>query len=338
MRILGIRRSALLWTLYEVLRPHGSAAVAMFVCQPFSLSAMRAYKRLAELPAKYPDIAVTTYEGDFLEMLPSILRDIPRDAFAFFLIDPKGWHIPLKKLGALLARDHSEVVFNFMFDFINRAASIKDDAVAAGLNELMPFGDWRARLEGAARTPSTPDDRKAILVEAFKACLAQLGRYVYVCETTVLRPVENRPLYCLFYATRHDIGIEVFRDCQVKALEAQSKTRATTKIRHAESNTGQGEFFQSLNEMGPNEFTADLRAEQNAAEKTIMELVPDGPSSILYRNLWPQILARHVVRRPDVNKIAAQMRRDGRLEFPDWEKGKQVPQPNYRVRRVRGII
>ena len=40
-----------------------------------------------------------------------------------------------------------------------------------------------------------------------------------------------------------------------------------------------------------------------------------------------------VVRRPDVNKIAAQMRRDGDLLFPDWEKGKQVPQPSYRVQR-----
>jgi hypothetical protein len=41
----------------------------------------------------------------------------------------------------MLARPNSEVIFNFMFDFINRAASITDSAVVAGINELIPFGD-----------------------------------------------------------------------------------------------------------------------------------------------------------------------------------------------------
>ncbi len=75
-------------------------------------------------------------------MLPQILADISSDAFAFFLIDPKGWSVPLKALETMLVRPNSEIIFNFMFDFINRAASIKDNAlVVNGLNELMPLGD-----------------------------------------------------------------------------------------------------------------------------------------------------------------------------------------------------
>jgi three-Cys-motif partner protein len=293
-----------------------------------------AHKKLASLTPKYPDVGIRTYKGDFLDLIPSILKDIPADAFAFFLIDPKGWHIPLKKLESMLAREKSEVIFNFMFEFINRAASIKDANVVSGLNELMPFGDWRAKLEEAARVASTPDERKAILVDAFSECLVQMGHYAYVCETTILRPQKDRALYCLFYATRHDTGIEVFRDCQVKALEAQSKTRAVTKVRHAESKTGQTELFQSLHEMSPEEeVTPFLEAEKRAAESTLLALTPQEPSSILYRNLWPRVLARHVIRKPDVNKIAARLRHEGRLAFPDWETGKKVPQPNYRVQR-----
>jgi three-Cys-motif partner protein len=116
-----------------------------------------AYKMLARIPSRYPDITVKTYEGDFLAVLSTILSEIPTDAFAFFLIDPKGWRLPLQALAPLLQRPHSEVIFNFMFDFINRAASIREAAVVAGLNELIPFGDWRQRLETAERDGAGPD-------------------------------------------------------------------------------------------------------------------------------------------------------------------------------------
>ena len=295
-----------------------------------------AYKKLVLVPARYQDISIKTYSADFLTVLPCILADIPAGAFAFFLIDPKGWRIALNALAPMLVTANSEVIFNFMFDFINRAASIKDPAVVSGLDELMPYGDWRAELAKAERTRPgglTPDERKAILVEAFSKSLRQLGRYEYVAETTILRPLKDRPLYCLFYATRHHTGIEVFRDCQVKTLMEQSKTRAATKVKHAETSSGQKEIFQSLHDMGPDELTSFLQAERGEAEKTLLQLTPKTPGSILYEKLWPQVLARHVVRRPDVNKMAAALRDDGRLLFPDWEKGKRVPQPHNRTQR-----
>jgi three-Cys-motif partner protein len=143
-----------------------------------------AYKKLTSIPSRYPDITIKTHEGDFLAVLPTILSEIPSDAFAFFFIDPKGWRLSLKTLAPLLRRANSEVIFNFMFDFINRAASIRDPVVVAGLNELIPFGDWRRRLEAAERAGAGPDVRKAVLVDAFAECLASLGRYRYVAETT----------------------------------------------------------------------------------------------------------------------------------------------------------
>jgi three-Cys-motif partner protein len=59
-----------------------------------------AYQQLARIPQQYPDVTVNTYNDDFLAVLPTILRDIPPDAFAFFLIDPKGWRIRLRTLSA----------------------------------------------------------------------------------------------------------------------------------------------------------------------------------------------------------------------------------------------
>jgi len=296
-----------------------------------------AYKKLSQVPETFPDISIKTYSADFVAVLPRILADIPRDAFAFFLIDPKGWRIRLESLRAMLERRNSEVIFNFMFEFINRAASIQEPVVVSGLNELIPYGDWRTQLakaEAARPGKITPDERKAILVQAFSHSLAKLGKYNYVAETTVLRPLKDRSLYCLFYATRHPKGIEVFRGCQIQALTEQSRTRAATKVRHAEASSGQREIFQSLHDMGPDELTSFLQAQRGEAEKTLLQLTPNAPGSIRYEMLWPQVLARHVVRLPDVNEMAAAMRRDGRLLFPDWERGKRVPQPNYRVQRA----
>jgi len=297
-----------------------------------------AYRQLASMPPRYPDISIKTYQADFLTVLPTILQDVPAAAFTFFLIDPKGWRIPLRTLGPLLARPHSEVIFNFMFDFINRAASIDDPIVASGLTELIPYGDWKIKLdeaEHAANGRLTSDERKAILVGAFTESLARLGNYAYVAETTILRPLKDRPLYCLCYATRHPRGIEVFRDCQVKALEEQSKTRAATKVKHAATSSGQGEFFESFHDMGPDALTAFLAKEQSQAERSLLDLIPVAPGSILYEKLWPQVLERHIIRLPDLNKIAAGLRDDGTLLFPDWEERRRVPQPKYRVQRAR---
>jgi three-Cys-motif partner protein len=298
---------------------------------------LAAYTKLAEIPERYPDITISTYSGDFISRIPLIMKAIPSDAFTFFFIDPKGWRLPLQQLGPMLSRPKSEVIFNFMFDFINRAASIADQNIVAGLNELIPYGDWRQKIAEAEQTVDEgliPERRKTGLVGAFTESLAKLGSYRFVAETTVLRPLKDRPLYCLCYATRHPRGIEVFRDCQIKALHEQSATRAAVKLQHVAKTTGQGELFESLHDMGPDQLSAFLEDECGRAETTILELTPQKPASIRYEDLWPEILARHVLRRTQVNDLAVKLRNGRRIEFPDWEKGKRIPQPHYRTWRV----
>jgi three-Cys-motif partner protein len=295
-----------------------------------------AYAKLAEVPKRFPDVSVSTYYGDFVALIPTILKVIPSDAFAFFFIDPKGWRIPLQQLAPLLSRANSEVIFNFMFDFINRAVNIGDANIVAGLNELIPHGDWRSKITEAETRGDgnlTPEARKTVLVSAFTESLAKLGNYRFVAETTILRPLRDRPLYCLCYATRHPRGIEVFRDCQIKALQEQSATRAAVKLQHAAKTSGQAEMFESLHDMGPDELNAFLANERQQAERALLELTPQKPAAIRYETLWPEVLARHVIRRPQVNELAVKLRKAQALEFPDWEKGKRVPQPSYRTWR-----
>src|SRR3954454_12026930 len=137
----------------------------------------------------------------------------------------------------------------------------------------MPGSNWRQRLkdaETAKGRPLTPEEREKVLIESFRESLRQIGGYDYVVETKVLRPVKDRTLYYLFYATRHERGMEVFRDCQVKALIAQAETRAAGKVQHAARSSGQSELFASLHDMG-------LR---RSLRKTVGPSGTDAPPSI----------------------------------------------------------
>src|SRR5262249_36334863 len=156
---------------------------------------------------RFPDIEIKAYPVDFLTVISTLAKDIPRDAFAFFLIDPKGWRIPLEKLRPLLERQKSEVVFNFMFEFINRAAGMSQPVTIQGLDELMPHSNWQRRMKDAEEQMApygiSMGDRKEVLVGSFGDSLKRIGGYPYVAELTVLRPLTDRALYCLVYASRH---------------------------------------------------------------------------------------------------------------------------------------
>jgi hypothetical protein len=68
----------------------------------------------------------------------------------------------------------------------------------------------------------------------------------------------------------------------------------------------------------------------------LLNMTPVKPNEIKYERLWPQVLARHVIRKTDVNQMAARLRNEQRLMIPNWEKGKRVPQTGYRIQRLEG--
>lgn len=289
-----------------------------------------AYKKLQTIGDRFPEIRIRTYPADFVAIAPQLLADLPVGAFAFFFIDPKGWRIDIKQLEPLLKRNNSEVVFNFMFEFINRAASISERVTVQGLNELIPYGSWREKLQTAE-----PDERKEILIASFSETLSKIGDYRYVAETPIFCPLKDRTLYSLIFGTRRAPGIEVFRDCQIATLREQDATRKATKHYHTQEKSGQSEMFSAEVDVGPNDIQQYLEREERKAEQLIIELVPFSPNWIKYDALWPQVLARHAAKKSTVNAIAARLRKSGILHFENWARGKRVPDDNYRVSRQR---
>lgn len=294
----------------------------------------RAYRNLRAVKAQFPEIEIVTHHGSFIDLAPDLLHAISAHAFAFVFVDPKGWRIDMTRLAPLLRRPNSELVFNFMFDFINRAASIQTPEVKRGLHELIPNSAWRDQLA----TPPPPglteaEYRKRVLVEAFSSELGRLGDYRFVAETTVLRPTRDRPLYCLVYGTRSPIGLKVFRESQIKALRQQDLIRGRTKLTTSAAATGQNELFGSLSEMAPDPTTVFFDAELEQAEQLMKAVTPSAPDSAPWGRIWPQVMERYVVSHAQLNQLAGKLHRQGIFWCADWGDRKRVPDDGYRLLR-----
>jgi hypothetical protein len=273
---------------------------------------------------------VVPYHGDFVAIARELAKRIPQQAFVFLFIGPKGWRINMASIAPLLRLPNCEVVFNFMFDFINRAASMADPVIVAGLNELIPDGDWRESLTVAVG--GGRPDRKRILIDAFSASLGRIGGYPLVAETPIFRPLKDRTLYSLIYATRKAPGIQVFRDCQIKTLREQSVVRGSTKLARSSETTGQSALF-LFSEMTPDDTERYLKEQAAEAERALFNLTPIAPAVIRYGDLWPQILARYAIRKSELNEMAGGAHRTGRIEFVNWAPRKRIPDDGYEMRR-----
>ena len=83
--------------------------------------------------------------------------------------------------------------------------------------------------------------------------------------------------------------------------------------------------------MRPDDLLKYLQSEREAAARRILDLTPAQPNAVQYDQLWPQILARNIVKKVDVNKIVARLRKENKLLIPDWERNRRVPQDGYRL-------
>jgi hypothetical protein len=75
----------------------------------------------------------------------------------------------------------------------------------------------------------------------------------------------------------HEIGLQAFRDCQTKALDAQAAVRSALKVQQDEAASGQQELFTSMHDMGPSDAAAMSNGAKRAAEAMVPELTPKAP-------------------------------------------------------------
>lgn len=193
-------------------------------------------------------------EGDFVALREQILSWCGDKAFVFFFIDPTGWKdVGVGVLQPLLQRTRSEFLINFMYDFVNRTASMVDwkDEITSLLGESVDLGD----LPGSGREKLLLNTYRKNLKRHLDAGGKWIARSAYF---RILDREKERPKYHLVYLTSHPLGTIKFMEISEDLDLDQKRVRASTKQLARKEKSGMNDMFGAEGYVNPEEGHASL--------------------------------------------------------------------------------
>lgn len=282
------------------------------------------YERLRQFAEQIPDIEITTRNLELESAIPEIVRFAKTggpDAFTFSLIDPLGWRgFAMDVITPLLRLTPGEVLINFMTDFINRFIEVRDEATATDFDRM--FGaDIRSAVAGLHR-----EEREDRLVAEYMKNLRTRGNFNLVSSAIVFKPEIESTYYHLIYATRHDRGLQVFKEVEKRMQPVMTEARGAAKARKQESRTGQG----SLPLMGAafrSSKQERLRERYLRASRTEVESLLRTHTSIPYDDLWRAALARPLVWESDLKSWISEWQKKDQIQIQGLRERERVPKP-----------
>ena len=187
----------------------------------------KAFAKLATAVEKFhfPEqgFHVATFPGRFEDAVEKII-DFVGDSFALTFIDPTGWTgYPYGSIAPVLKHRPGEVLINFMYDHINRAAAMNDPKTIASLDPILGGPGWKDRL--------IRDVPLGLEIErTFRQELKKAGSYDFVLSTCIEKASADRPHFFIAYGTRNAAGLKAFRDIECKALRDHQKLRGMSRV------------------------------------------------------------------------------------------------------------
>lgn len=192
-----------------------------------------------------PGVQSSCRHGDFVDLRGEILDWSGRNAFTFFFIDPKGWKsIGVEKLRPLLRRPRSEFLINFIYDFINRTASMGEwqeeiaEFLGVSVKEVQQLEDL------------SPQDRETKLLghyrHGLKSALPPTQKHPYVGRTAYVRVLDSkreRAKYHLVYLSSHPKGTIEFMTISHGVEAIQQRVRAQQRKDKREEETRVRDMF-----------------------------------------------------------------------------------------------
>jgi three-Cys-motif partner protein len=262
------------------------------------------------------DFEIRTYYGDFEDAIPDIQAFIGR-AFPLIFIDPTGWTgYSFERIKPLFGRPKCEVLINFMYDFVNRAASMVDVKTISSLDPILGGPNWEKRLD--SKLP-----RGRAVEKLFRETLRAVGDFDYVVSTKIDRPTADRPHFFIAYGTKSHDGLKAFRDIEYIALRAHARGRANAKARRRENKTGTPDFFPG-SEAKVQELTIDDIVEEQKvlATNDLLEMLKD--FSLEFSLVWTTLLQGYMLRLTDVKDICVELAKIGKIQNT-WGGGNRKP-------------
>jgi three-Cys-motif partner protein len=287
----------------------------------FSESNRDSYRQLekAVKPFHSPDkgFFIKTFEGEFEKATADIVEYIDR-SFALVFIDPTGWTgYAYDSITPVLRHEPGEVLINFMYDFVNRAAAMSDAKTVASLDPIMGGPGWKSRLTG-----DLPPGQE--IERTFREVLKAAGCFKHVLSTRIDKATADRPHFFLAYGTRKDAGLKAFREVEHVALRGHERLRAKAKQEKRQSRTGQNELF-GPEESAEQSFEEIANANYESAKTWIVSFLEKRGHSIPFGVLILHVLELFVVRETDIKDICVELAKGGKIENTWKALGKKKP-------------
>ena len=132
-----------------------------------------------------------------------------RLAPTFAFIDPFGWSgVPLRTIQNLLEARKCEILFNFMYESVNRFVADTRPGIRRSFSEL--FGSDEDTHHRAAELHG--DERKTFLHDLYMEQLRTICGFRFVRSFEMVDQRRNRTAYYLMYGSRHHRGLQVMKD------------------------------------------------------------------------------------------------------------------------------
>jgi three-Cys-motif partner protein len=282
-----------------------------------------AYEKLATAVASHHEpkqnFEIETHGGAFTDAIPRVSSFIG-NSFALIFIDPTGWTgYNFDLIQPILTARKTEVLINYMYDFINRAVSMPDAATVRSFDGILGGPGWEDRLD--------PDlaaiDRGMAVEKLFRQTLANVGQFKFVVSTKIYRPTIDRPNFFLTYGTKDEAGLDTFRKTEYKALQQQAVDRSAAKVRKRENESGSVDMFGGLDSAIEGERIDEFVSMQMASARDfILTMLMDRPRK--FADVWVSVLAQFVLRITNVKDICVELAKEKAIENT-WGGGKRKP-------------
>lgn len=126
-------------------------------------------------------------------------------------------------------------------------------------------------------------------------------------------------MYKLIYLSRHPVGLRVFRDAHVKALEAQATYKSARKAETRRQKTGMDDLFASPSAMDPGERSAvEISGGVVAAQAKMLQLLAQNPNGLGWKEIWPRVLDACVVTHNELGDCVRDLRSSAKITVPAW--------------------
>jgi three-Cys-motif partner protein len=293
----------------------------------FSENNPKAHTQLAEAVAPFhkpeENFEIRTFDSSFEDAVPKIQAFIGH-SFPLIFIDPTGWTgYPFDKIKPLFDRPKCEVLINFMYDFVNRAASMSDPKTIASLDPILGGPNWENRLDIAL-------PRGQAVEKLFRDTLRSVGNFDYVVSTRIDRPTIDRPHFFIAYGTKSRDGLKEFREIEYAALRAHARDRANAKERKREDKTGARDLFAGI-DADIQELTIDDIVSEHKALATQELLAALKDFGLDFFLVWTMLLQTYMLRVTNVKDICVELARAGKIENT-WGGGNRKPRDEDKIK------